>query len=150
MKNTENQIKEYILGDLFNDTPNMDNDWDIFMNNKKNKYPDGFQICEAYELESPRDIRSLMEVKFEDLMKLSEKITPKVLYILEERDVWYSKNDVVQLGVFDSIEKAVEAATKEYGELQEDGSLLHYEPRNSPNNVKLLIKEVTLNVFEEL
>lgn len=150
MKNTENQIKEYILGDLFNDTPNKENDWDIFMNNKKNKYPDGFQICEAYELESPRDIRSLMEVKFEDLMKLSEKITPKVLYILEERDVWYSKNDVVQLGVFDSIEKAVEAATKEYGELQEDGSLLHYEPRNNPNNVKLLIKEVTLNVFEEL
>lgn len=150
MKNTENQIKEYILGDLFNDTPNMDNDWDIFMNNKKNKYPDGFQICEAYELESPRDIRSLMEVKFEDLMKLSEKITPKVLYILEERDIWYSKNDVVQLGVFDSIEKAVEAATEEYGELQEDGSLLHYEPRNNPNNVKLLIKEVTLNVFEEL
>ena len=74
----------------------------------------------------------------------------KKIYILEERDIWYSKNDVVQLGVFDSIEKAVEAATEEYGELQEDGSLLHYEPRNNPNNVKLLIKEVTLNVFEEL
>ncbi|MGJ0495117.1 hypothetical protein [Aliarcobacter cryaerophilus] len=74
----------------------------------------------------------------------------KKIYILEERDIWYSKNDVVQLGVFDSIEKAVEAATEEYGELQEDGSDCHYEPLNNLNKVKLFIKEATLNVFEEL
>ena len=81
---------------------------------------------------------------------MKNKENQKVLYILEERDVWYSKNDVVQLGVFDSIEKAVEAATEEYGELQEDGSVCHYEPIKNPNNVKLFIKEATLNVFEEL
>lgn len=150
MRNTENKIKEYILGDIFCESPNMENDWEVFMENETNEYPDGFQVCEEYELDSARDIRSLMEVKFEDLMKLSEKITPKVLYILEERDVWYSKNDVVQLGVFDSIEKAVEAATEEYGELQEDGSVCHYEPIKNPHNVRLFIKEATLNVFEEL
>lgn len=150
MRNTENKIKEYILGDIFCESPNMENDWEVFMENETNEYPDGFQVCEEYELDSARDIRSLMEVKFEDLMKLSEKITPKVLYILEERDVWYSKNDVVQLGVFDSIEKAVEAATEEYGELQEDGSVCHYEPIKNLHNVRLFIKEATLNVFEEL
>ena len=35
MKNTENKLKEYILGDIFCETPNKENDWDIFMNNKK-------------------------------------------------------------------------------------------------------------------
>lgn len=95
MKNIENKIKEYILGDLFSDTP-------------------------------------------------------KDIYILEERDIWYSSNDVVQLGVFDSIEKAVEASTEEYGELQEDGSDCHFEPIKNPHNVKLFIEIATLNVFEEL
>jgi len=150
MRNTENKIKEYILGDIFCESPNMENDWEVFMENETNEYPDGFQVCEEYELDSARDIRSLMEVKFEDLMKLSEKITPKDLYILEERDCWYSNESSIQLGVFDSIEKAVEAATEEYGELQEDGSVCHYEPIKNPHNVRLFIKEATLNVFEEL
>ncbi|QKF59221.1 hypothetical protein [Aliarcobacter lanthieri] len=150
MANTENKVKEYILGDIFCDTPNMDNDWDIFMNNKKNEYPDGFQVCEAYELESARDIRNLMQMRLEDLIRLSENIIPKNIYILEERDTWYSDNDVVQLGVFDSLDKAVEAATKEYGKLEKDRSDCHYKPIKNPNNVKLFIKEATLNVFEEL
>lgn len=150
MKNTENKVKEYILGDIFCDTPNMDNDWDIFMKNKNNKYPDEFQVCEEYELENARNIRGLMQSKYDSLINLIEEIYPKNIYILEERDIWYSNNDVVQLGVFDSLDKAVEAATKEYGKLEKDGSNCHYKPLNNLNNVTLFIKEATLNVFEEL
>lgn len=73
----------------------------------------------------------------------------KKIYILEERDAWYSNGSAVQLGVFDSLEKTVKAATKEYGELQEDGSNFHYEPIKNPD-VKLFIKKATLNVFEEI
>ncbi len=150
MKNTENKIKEYILGDIFCETPNMENDWDIFMENQEDEYGEGFQTCEEYGFETPKDIRSLMDFKLKDLIDLAENIIPKEVYILEERDCWYSTNDVVQLGVFHSLEKAVEAATKEYGKLEMDGSDCHYEPIKNPNNVKLFIKQATLNVFEEL
>ncbi|WP_418180560.1 hypothetical protein ACNSOL_00030 [Aliarcobacter lanthieri] len=150
MKKIENRIKEYILGDIFCDTPNMDNDWDIFMNNKKNEYLDGFQVCEEYELDNARNIRRLMQSKYDNLINLIKCLYPKNIYILEERDRWYSKEGTVQLGVFDSIEKAVESATKEYGELQKDGSNYHFEPIKNPHNVKLFIEIATLNVFEEL
>ncbi len=46
--------------------------------------------------------------------------------------------------------KNTENQIKEYGELQEDGSVCHYEPIKNLHNVRLFIKEATLNVFEEL
>ena len=150
MRNTENKIKEYILGDIFCESPNMENDWEVFMENETNEYPDGFQVCEEYELDSARDIRSLMEVKFEDLMKLSAKITPKDLYILEERDCWYSNESSIFMGAFNSLDAVIELATKEYGELQEDGSNCHYKPINNPYNLTLYINKVTLNELERV
>ena len=150
MNTIENKIKEYIIGDIFCETPNMENDWDIFMENQEDEYPEGFQTCEEYGFETPKDIRSLMDFKLRDLIDLAENIIPKDLYILEERDCWYSNGSVVQLGIFDSLDKAVESATKEYGEVKEDGSNFHYEPLKNPNNVKLFIKKATLNVFEEI
>ncbi|MFY4797250.1 hypothetical protein ACOTVS_12070 [Aliarcobacter butzleri] len=150
MKTIENKIKQNIMNDIFCDRPFTEKDWNVFMKNKNNKYPDGFQVCEEYELENAKNIRGLMQSKYDNLINLIENIYPKNAYILEERDIWYSKNDVVPLGVFDSIEKAVKAATKEYGKLKKDGSDCHYEPIKNPNSVKLFIKEATLNVFEEI
>lgn len=72
------------------------------------------------------------------------------IYILEERDVWYSQSHIVKLGVFSSCINAVKAATQEYGKLQEDGSETHFEPINNPSNVKLLITEAYLDEFGEL
>lgn len=74
----------------------------------------------------------------------------KNIFILEERDTWYSSSNVVQVGVFTTLEKAVKAASKEYGKLEEDGSCFHYEPINNPNNVKLFVKEATLNEYAEV
>ena len=70
--------------------------------------------------------------------------------MLQERNSWYETASAVNLGVFSSIENALKAAKKEYGELRQDGSHFNYEPIKNPNDVTIYIIEFETDEFGEV
>ncbi|UXC30456.1 hypothetical protein N3114_05415 [Aliarcobacter butzleri] len=73
----------------------------------------------------------------------------KNVYLLQERDCWYSDNHICNLGIFTTLNKAIKAAKSQYGELEKDGSFFNYVPSKNPNDVAIHIIEVELNALEE-
>jgi len=82
--------------------------------------------------------------------KLSKAIINKKSYLLQERNSWYETASAINLGVFSSIENALKAAKKEYGELRQDGSRFNYEPIKNPNDVTIFIIEFETDEFGEV
>lgn len=78
------------------------------------------------------------------------KAVHKKSYLLQERNSWYETASAVNLGVFSSIENALKAAKKEYGELRQDGSRFNYEPIKNPNDVTIYIIEFETDEFGEV
>ena len=75
----------------------------------------------------------------------------KNVFLLEERDSWYSNMSAVKLGVFSTYNKALKAAIKEYGKLQEDGTIYHLEPiKDNDLDLRVYISKINLNMFEEI
>ena len=75
----------------------------------------------------------------------------KNVFLLEERDNWYSNRSAVKLGVFSTYNKALKAAIKEYGKLKEDGTPYHLEPiKDNDFDLRLYIAKINLNMFEEI
>lgn len=134
------------LSYYFSDRPFEDDDWIQFLTTDV-LHNDNWQICEDYEHMDLINLRKNAQTMIEQPSK--KPLTH--VFMLQERDSWYSKDSAVSLGIFSSLEKALDAAKKEYGELERDGnSDYHYEPINNPNNVTIYIIKVTLDEFEEI
>ncbi len=134
------------LSYYFSDRPFQDDDWIQFLTTDI-LHNENWQISEDYEHMDLINIRK-------NAQTMTEQPSKKPLthvFILQERDSWYSKASAVDLGVFTTLKKALDAATKEYGELKRDGDgECHYEPINNPNDVTIYIIVRELDVFEEL
>lgn len=135
-----------VLSCYFLDRPFQDDDWIQFLTIDI-LHNENWQICEDYEHMDLINLRKNAQTMAE---KPSKK-TLKQVFMLQERDSWYSKDSAVDLGAFTTLKKTVDAATKEYGELRRDGdSDYHYEPIKNPNDVTIYIIVRELDVFEEL
>jgi len=80
----------------------------------------------------------------------SSKAAHRKSYLLQERNSWYETASAINLGVFSSIENALKAAKKEYGELRQDGSPFNYVPIKNPNDVTIFIIEFETDEFGEV
>lgn len=151
----EKKIKEHIMDDIFCERPFEDNDWDSFMKNSTLKFPDNFQVCQEYELDNARDIRGLMQSKYNDLVRLVESILPKNIYAVEQFDVWFSDSSKVVFGMFDTYEKALNEMKLGFEKLYSGFNADIYE--NGANQwisdrfeFGVMISELPINVFDEV
>lgn len=134
------------LSYYFSDRPFEDDDWIQFLTTDV-LHNENWQICEEYEHMDLINLRKNAQTMAEQPIKK----TLTHVFMLQERDSWCSTASAVDLGVFTTLKKALDAATKEYGELKREGdSEYHYEPINNPNEVTIYIIKRELDVFEEL
>ena len=151
----EKKIKEHIMDDIFCDRPFDENDWDSFMKNSALEFPDNFQVCQEYELDNARDIRGLMQSKYDDLIRLAESILPKNIYVVEQFDVWFSDSSKVVFGMFDTYKKALNEMKLGFEKLYPGFNADIYE--NGANQwisdrfeFGVMISELPINVFDEV
>lgn len=75
-------------------------------------------------------------------------------YIVSEYDMWMSRESQILIGIFTDFDLAMEAVRNEYGSFEEsDEYIQDYKqmtPLHNSNEVKIDIKEVALNILEEV
>ena len=70
---TEQIIKSYIVEEIFSEFPLVISPFDLYVE-MDDETTEGFVISEAYELETVRDIKSLMVDKLDSLLALKKQI----------------------------------------------------------------------------
>lgn len=73
----EDKLKQYIMDNIFSYRPNLDNDWELFMENEELELPFWYTLCQEYELENSRSIKGLMQSQYTSLSSLIESLLPK-------------------------------------------------------------------------
>lgn len=151
----EDKLKQYIMDNIFNDRPNLDNDWELFMENEELEIPFWFTLCQEYELENARSIKGLMQSQYSSLSSFVDSILPKKLYVVKQYNVHFSSSSEVVFGVFNTYEKALSEMKQGFENLYKDfNSTLTENGTNQWISNKydfgVMISELPINVFGEI
>ena len=117
MTTINTKIQEHILDDIFSDRPCGSNDWEVYMENKELEHPEGFEPCEMYNWDNAREIRGLMQSKFDELETLYGALLPKSVWQISQLSD--HGEHLCDFGLFSSREKAIEEMHKGFSELYE-------------------------------
>lgn len=151
----EDKLKQYIMDNIFSYRPNLDNDWELFMENEELELPFWYTLCQEYELENSRSIKGLMQSQYTSLSSLIESLLPKKLYVIKQYDIWFSNSSKVVFGVLDTYEKALNEMKQGFEKLYPDfNSTLTANGTNQwisdKYNFGVMISELPSNVFGEI
>lgn len=153
--------KGHAIAQFFYELPQSGYDYDIYLARYQNECRDQdnvFKPTEEYAFDRVDDLCRKIEAEYESLMAFSathQSATSSIserLYIVCEYDEWRSASSRIIRGIFSTQDKALEALTLLYGEVQADpdGGHSGYKPTNNPNQVSLNILAASLNEVAEV